>query len=112
MHSILIARVVKPLEGRMMLTLETMDQNEGGLQEDVTLIEIRALKKIFNDSPGKSTITFNCKCSCCENDILIDITHTSGGFGLNGGFLFEYAPDKYLIKCSDCYCLNKETSES
>ena len=96
----------------MLLTLETMDQDEGARQEDVALIEIGALKKIFNDRPGKSTITFNCKCSGCGKDILIDITHTSGGFGLNGGFLFEYAPDKYLIKCSDCYDLNKKISKS
>jgi len=95
-----------------MLTLETMDHDAGSRQEDLTLIEIGVLKKIFNASPGKTTITFNCKCSGCGNDILIDITHTSGGFGLNGGFLFEYAPDKYLIKCSDCYGLNKETSKS
>ena len=95
----------------MLLTLETMDQDEGARQEDEALIEIGVLKKIFNDSPGKSTITLSCKCSGCGNDLLIDITHTSGGFGFNGGFLVEYAPEKYLVRCRDCYDLNKKTSK-
>ena len=70
-------------------------------------IEIETLKKIFEDSPAKSTITFNIKCSDCGNDVLIDITPTSGGFGLKGGFLFERASDKYLVKCHNCYNLTR-----
>ena len=95
-----------------MLTRSNIEQGERFRQEDFGTIEIEALKKLFEDRPANSTITFVCKCSGCGNDVLIDITHTSGGFGLNGGFLFEYAPDQYFIKCCNCYSLNKKTSES
>jgi len=91
----------------MVLTHENIHQKKRLLGEAVSVIEITALKKLFEEKPGNSTITFVCKCSGCGNDVLIDITHTSGGFGLNGGFLFEYAPDKYLIKCTNCNRLNK-----
>ena len=111
MHSILIARVVRPPGGLMMLTHTTMDHDERFRQEDLGIIEIGALKEIFEDSPSKSKITLSCKCSGCGNDMLIEITHTSGGFGLNGGFLLEYTSDKYLVKCRDCYELNKKTSK-
>jgi hypothetical protein len=94
-----------------MLTHTTMDYDERFRQEDSSIIEIKALKKIFEDRPPKLTVTLNCKCSSCGNDILLEITHTSGGFGLNGGFLIEYAPDKYLVNCRDCYDLNKKTSK-
>jgi hypothetical protein len=92
----------------MVLTRVNIHQEEQFLEEGVSVIEIAALKKLFEDRPADSTITFVCKCSGCGNDVLIDITHTSGGFGLNGGFLFEYAPDKYIIKCRNCYSLKKK----
>lgn len=94
-----------------MLAHTTMDHDQRFRQEDLIMIEIGALKTIFENSHSKSTITLSCKCSGCGNDLLIDITHTSGGFGFNGGFLVEYAPEKYLVRCRDCYDLNKKTSK-
>ena len=94
-----------------MLVHTTMDHDRRFLQEDLITIEIGVLKKIFEDRPLKSTITLSCKCSGCGNDLLIDITHTSGGFGINSGFLVEYSPDKYLVKCRNCYYLHKKTSK-
>jgi transcription elongation factor Elf1 len=86
-----------------MLTHTAMDYDERFGQEDSSIIAIKALKKIFEDRPVKSTLTLNYKCSVCGKDISIDITHTSGGFGLNGAFFLDYASDKYLVKCRDCY---------
>jgi len=94
-----------------MVTHTAMNPDQRFRQEDLITIEIEALKKIFEDRPLKSIITLSCKCSDCGNDLLIDITHTTGGFGFNGGFFVEYAPDKYLVKCRDCYDLNKKASK-
>jgi len=90
----------------MVLTRVNIHQEEWFLGEDVSVIEIEALKKLFEERPANSTITFVCKCSGCGNDVLMDITPTFGGFGLNGGFLLEYGPEKYFIKCRDCYNLS------
>ena len=89
----------------------TMNPDQRFRQEDSTTIEIETLKKIFEDRPLKSIITLSCKCSGCGNDLLIDITLTSGGFGFNGGLLIEYAPDKYLVRCYNCYESYKKTSK-
>jgi hypothetical protein len=105
-----MAFVAKPPGDRMVITRGNIHQEERFLGKDVSVIEIKTLKKLFEEKPGNSTITFVCKCSGCGNDVLIDITHTSGGFGLDGGFLFEYAPDKYFIKCRNCNRLNKNKS--
>ena len=78
-------------------------------KEDSITIELEMLKKIFEDRPLNSIITLSCKCSDCGNDLLIDITHTSGGFGFNGGLFVEYAPGRYLVKCHNCYNLDKRT---
>jgi len=94
-----------------MLTHTTMDYDERFRQEDSSIIEIQALKKIFEDRPSKSTVTISYKCSVCGKDVLIDITNTSGGFGCNGGLLHEYAFGKYLVTCRNCYDSDKKTSE-
>jgi hypothetical protein len=90
-----------------MVTHTAMNHDQRFQQEDLITIEIGTLKKIFEDRPLKSIITLSCKCSGCGNDLLIDITHTSGGFGFKGGFLVEYVPDRYLVKCYNCYDLDK-----
>lgn len=64
---------------------------------------IEILKKMFEDNPEKSTIVLKEKCSCCGCDTIIEITPTSGGFGLQGGVLFKSSTDKYIAKCLTCY---------
>ena len=90
-----------------MVTQPAMNHDQRFRQEDLIGIELETLKKIFEDKPMNSIITLSCKCSGCGIDLLIDITHTSKGFGFNGGFLVEYVHDKYLVKCHNCYDLDK-----
>ena len=64
---------------------------------------IEIIIKLFEANPGKPSIILNGKCSDCGFETIIEITPTSGGFGLQGGVLFDYSPDDYLMKCHDCY---------
>jgi hypothetical protein len=70
------------------------------------MMDIEILKKMFKDNPGKATLTFKGKCSVCGIEVLIEVIPTSGGFGLQGGALFQYAPNVYIAKCSNCYKTN------
>ena len=71
---------------------------------------IEILKKMFEANPEKSTIILNDKCSVCGCDVIIEITPTSGGFGLQGGALFKgSAPDEYFAKCPNCCQRNSKT---
>ena len=63
---------------------------------------IEILRKMFEANPEKSTNVLNCKCSDCGCKTIIEITQTSGGFGLQGGALFKCSADGYLVKCPDC----------
>jgi two-component system, chemotaxis family, chemotaxis protein CheY len=60
------------------------------------------LRKMFEAHSDKSTIVLFEKCSECGCDSIIEITPTSGGYGLQGGALFKNPPDCYLAKCPDC----------
>ena len=64
---------------------------------------IEILQRLFESNPEGSTIVLNGICSECGCETIIEITPTSGGFGLQGGALFKYSPDDYLVKCHDCY---------
>jgi len=67
---------------------------------------IEILRKLFEANPEKSKMVLNGKCSDCACDTIIEITPTSGGFGLKGGALIKYSPDDYIVKCHDCYQAN------
>jgi hypothetical protein len=73
---------------------------DGNGKKQYVMIEI--LRKIFEANPEKSTIVLKDKCSDCGCETIIEITPTSGGFGLQGGVLFKCSPDKYLAKCPKC----------
>ena len=64
---------------------------------------IELLKKMFKDNPERSTIVLKEKCLICGREIIIEITPTSEGFGLQGGALLKISPEGYLAKCSSCY---------
>jgi hypothetical protein len=63
---------------------------------------IEILRKMFEDNPEKSTIILKEKCSDCGCDTTIEITPTSGGFGLMGGVLYKSPSGKYIVKCPAC----------
>jgi hypothetical protein len=63
---------------------------------------IEILRKMFEANPEKSTIKLKNKCSDCGCEIILEITETSGGFGLRGGVLFKSSTDKYIVKCPAC----------
>lgn len=64
---------------------------------------IDILRKLFEANPEKSTLVLKGDCSDCGCETTIEITPTSGGFGLNGGALIQYSSEHYLLKCHDCY---------
>ena len=67
---------------------------------------------MFEANPERSTIVLKENCSQCGCEVLIEITSTSGGFGLQGGPLFKCSSDGYLAKCLDCYKLNPKMEET
>ena len=73
---------------------------------------IEILRTLFEANPEKSTIVLNGKCSDCGGETIIEITPTSGGFGLKGGALLKYSPGDYLMKCHDCYQVNPIMQDS
>jgi hypothetical protein len=64
---------------------------------------IKILSKMFEATPEKTTNILNVNCSDCGREVIVEITRTSGGFGLQGGVLIKCSSDKYLAKCPDCY---------
>ena len=70
---------------------------------------VQILKELFNGNPEKSKIELNDTCSDCKSDVIIKITHTAGGFGLQGGALFKSSAGGYYAKCPDCYKVYAES---
>jgi hypothetical protein len=73
---------------------------------------IEILRKKFEANPEKSTIVLKDTCSDCDCETTIEITPTSGGFGLQGGALFKCSPDRYIAKCPACYEENPKKDDN
>ncbi len=71
---------------------------------------IEILRKMFEATPERSTIELKDKCSDCGCEVIIDITPSSGGYGLQGGALFECSTDEYCAKCAACYKANQNNN--
>lgn len=67
------------------------------------LIKTESLNQIFEKNKVPETYTYTGKCSACEGFVKIEITRTSGGYGLFGGILYETIPEKYIALCINCY---------
>jgi len=67
---------------------------------------VEILKELFNGNPKTSKIELNDTCSDCKSEVIIKITPTSGGFGLQDGALFRSSAGGYYAKCPDCYKVN------
>ena len=61
---------------------------------------------MFKAHPENSTMVLKEKCSDCRCNTIIEITPTSGGYGLQGGVLFKSSTDDYIAKCTDCHETN------
>jgi len=79
-------------------------ENERGFYP---MVEI--LKNIFKSNPENSTIVLKETCSDCRRKVVIEITSTSGGFGLQGGALYKNILGGYTAKCPDCYNVTPKT---
>ncbi len=70
---------------------------------------VEILQKLFNSRSEKSKITLNDICSDYKSEVVIQITPTSGGFGLQGGALFKNSISGYYAKCPVCYKVDSKT---
>ena len=73
---------------------------------------IEILGKMFESNLEKSTNVLNGKCSDCGSKTIIEVTPTSGGFGLQGGVLSKCSHDAYLTKCPECFNADQHEKKS
>ena len=68
------------------------------------LINLNTLNQMFKDSSDKSHLSIDGCCQSCGRDFTIDIHHhSSGGYGLIGGVLYELYADQLIARCEAFY---------
>jgi hypothetical protein len=65
-------------------------------------MEVESLKKIFEHHNNANEFSYEGNCHKCGCHTKVKITKTSGGYGLQGGVLFEQLSRNILILCSEC----------
>ena len=70
------------------------------------LIGLESLKRIFADNTPQNLVLIQRTCRECGCEVKIELHKTSGGFGLQGGILFE--GDHHIVAdCLECYAKHK-----
>lgn len=67
------------------------------------LIKLDSLNRMFDQKQNPETITYKDRCYSCGCSVEIEISKTSGGFGLLGGVLYEIGSEEYDAICVGCY---------
>lgn len=71
-------------------------------------IKVDSLDCMWNQSKIGNHLKYIGKCRYCGSDVEIEITKTSGGYGLLGGVLCESASKTPIVLCADCYKRTRE----
>ena len=67
------------------------------------VIGIESLDRMFEQNNDANHSKYGGRCHNCGCDVEVEITKTAGGYGLQGGVLFEAVQHNFLILCADCY---------
>jgi hypothetical protein len=67
------------------------------------LVRLKTLNLIFAEKKDQKRLASDGRCCDCGHPVSIGITRTSGGFGMDGGVLYEPRPGQIVSKCPDCY---------
>jgi hypothetical protein len=67
------------------------------------LLRLDTLNKLFASHSSSKPIRSRGICRDCGGEVEIEICRTTGGFGFQGGVLYEPEPKKFIAKCRECY---------
>ena len=72
------------------------------------IIKVESLNRIFECHNNANNFSYEGKCHNCECHTKVKITRTAGGYGLQGGVLYESNTQNWSILCSGCFKKNDQ----
>lgn len=76
------------------------------------IVGIETLKKMAEQNNNANYFSHRCQCHNCGCDVEIKITKTSGGYGLQGGVLYQPNAWDLLALRAGCYLKSDEIIHS
>jgi hypothetical protein len=67
------------------------------------IISIESIIGMFENNNDPNQCVYRGQCRDCGGEVEITITKTSGGYGLDGGILYEQNPKGVWALCDDCF---------
>jgi hypothetical protein len=67
------------------------------------LVRVGSLDRLFEQNNKPNNFTYKNQCTHCGSVVEIKITKTSGGYGFQGGALYETDPQNFFVLCLKCY---------
>jgi hypothetical protein len=67
------------------------------------LVGVDSLNRMFEQNENSNHLTYQDQCDQCGCVVKVNITKTSGGYGFQGGVLYETDPQNFFVLCPNCY---------
>jgi ribonucleoside-triphosphate reductase len=70
-------------------------------------MELDSLQKLFDTKyKDRQEIEISGECHDCKKNMTVKIRLCDDGFLIEGGAVYEPDPEKYFLKCDECYAKN------
>ncbi len=64
---------------------------------------IERLYELFDDNPKAGELSWEGNCHDCSCDVSVTATPQEDGIHIKGGGVFEPEPNRFHLKCNDCF---------
>lgn len=69
----------------------------------MTMMTVERLHDLFDENPDKPFLEWPGVCHDCTREISVTATPVPEGIKIQGGGVFEPAPNRFFLKCDDCF---------
>jgi hypothetical protein len=64
---------------------------------------VERLHELFEQHPDRSQLTWTGTCQDCGHTATVNVHAKADGIHISGGSVYEPEPDRFLLKCENCF---------
>ena len=69
----------------------------------MTMMTVERLHDLFDANSEKGSLEWPGTCHDCQKAMMVTATAMADGIHIQGGSVYEPVPDRFFLKCDDCF---------
>ena len=67
------------------------------------MMKLQRLHELFDAHPEKNKLGFEGACHDCGKGVKVGVALSAEGFAISGGAVYEPEPERFHMKCEECF---------